>query len=62
MNLIDTMDYYTKDKLIKEENSLTLAKFKKKEIEKDGIIITTDLVLESTIIFRKSHLEGENYG
>ena len=62
INLMESMDYYTKDKLVKEEKNITLAKYNKKDIEKDDIIITTDLILESEITFTKSHLEGENYG
>ena len=62
INLMESMDYYTKDKLVKEEKNITLAKYNKKDIEKDDIIVTTDLILESEITFTKSHLEGENYG
>ena len=62
INLTESTDYYTKDKLVKEEENITLAKYNKKDIEKDDIIITTDLILESEITFTKSHLEGENYG
>ena len=54
--------FYTKEKIIEEKESIILSKYTKKNIEKDGIIITTDLILESEITFNKSHLEGENHG
>ena len=54
--------YYTKDTIIEDIETITLNKYNKKNIEKNGIIITTDLLLDSEITFSKSHLEGENYG
>lgn len=54
--------FYTKEKIIEEKESIILSKYTKKNIEKDGIIVTTDLILESEITFNKSHLEGENHG
>ena len=44
---------------MKEEEIINLAKYNKKDIEKNGIILTTDLVLEDEIKINKSHLEGE---
>ena len=54
--------YYTKDTIIEDIETIILNKYYKKNMEKDGIIITTDLLLDSEITFNKSHLEGENYG
>lgn len=59
ISLINEESYYTKENIIKEEETITLIKYAKKNIEKDGIIITTDLVLENEININKSHLEGE---
>ncbi len=53
--------YYTKGYIIEEIDTIKLAKYKKKNIEKDGIIITTDLILEEILTFNKSHIEGDNY-
>lgn len=62
ITILNSSDYYTNEKIVKEEDYIVLAKYNKKQILKDGIIITTDLLLESNITFNKSHLEGENYG
>ena len=62
ISILETSDYYTKENIIKEEDFVVLAKYNKKQIKKDCIIITTDLLLEINITFNKSHLEGENYG
>ncbi len=51
--------YYTNKNLIEEEKTITLAKYDKKDIQKDGIIITTDLILDKEINLKESHLEGE---
>ena len=51
--------YYIKKNIMKEEEIINLAKYNKKDIEKNGIILTTDLVLEDEIKINKSHLEGE---
>ena len=56
----ETESYYTKEKIIEELETITLSKFNKQQITKDGIIITTDLILTDTITLNKSHLEGEN--
>lgn len=55
-------NYYTKDTIIEDIETIILNKYHKKNSEKDGIIITTDLLLDATITFSKSHLEGEIYG
>lgn len=54
--------YYTNKNIIEEESTITLAKYSKKDTQKDDIIITTDLLLDSEITFKKGHLEGEYYG
>lgn len=51
--------YYIKKNIMKEEEIINLAKYNKKDIEKNGIILTTDLVLEDEIKINKSHLEEE---
>ena len=51
--------YYTNKNIIEEEKTVTLAKYDKKDIQKDGIIITTDLILDKEINLKESHLEGE---
>lgn len=55
-------NYYTKDTIMEDIETITLNKYYKKNTEKDGIIITSDLLLNNKITFNKSHLEGENYG
>lgn len=61
LTLIEEDNYYTKDNIIEELETINLNKYNKKNIAKDGIIITTDLILNEEIIFNKGHLEGENY-
>ena len=52
--------YYTNEFIIEDLESITLVKYNKTNIEKDGIIITTDLTEDYTTTFNKSHLEGGN--
>ena len=61
INLNNENAYYTKDQIIEEIESITLNKYHKKNIEKNDIIITKDLILDEIITFNKSHLEGENH-
>ena len=61
INIIEDDNYYTKDEIIEEIESITVNKYKKQNIEKDDIIITTDLILTEELIFNRSHLEGEIY-
>ena len=58
ISLINEESYYIKENIIKEEETITLTKYTKKNIEKNDIIITTDLILEDEININKSHLEG----
>lgn len=58
ISLINEESYYIKENIIKEEETVTLTKYTKKNIEKNDIIITTDLILEDEININKSHLEG----
>ena len=62
INKIEEENYYTKDEIIEEIESITVNKYNKQNIEKDDIIITTDLLLTEELTFNKSHLEGENHG
>lgn len=50
--------YYTCETIIEDLETINLVKYNKKNIAKDGIIITTDLIEDYTTIFNKSHLEG----
>ena len=61
INVIEEESYYTPYSIIEEIDSIILAKYRKQNIQKNDIIITTDLILEETLTFNKSHLEGENY-
>ena len=61
INKIEEENYYTKDEIIEEIESITVNKYNKQNIEKDDIIITTDLILTEELTFNKSHLEGENH-
>lgn len=61
INVIEEESYYTPYSIIEEIDSIILAKYQKQNIQKNDIIITTDLILEETLTFNKSHLEGENY-
>lgn len=62
INILDSFDYYTRDKIVEEKKNIILTKYKKQQTSKDDIIITTDLLLDSEITFIKGYLEGENYG
>ena len=50
--------YYTNENFIEDLENVTLTKYNKTNIEKDGIIITTDLIEDYSTTLRKSHLEG----
>ena len=60
INKIYENTYYTKENIIDDKKTIILSKYNKQNIEKDGIIITTDLILESEITINESHLEGVN--
>ena len=52
--------YYTNENFIEDLENVTLTKYNKTNIEKDDIIITTDLIEDYSTTLRKSHLEGGN--
>lgn len=62
INLLTTKDYYTSDKIITEEKKIVLTKYSKQQTQKDGIIITTDLILDQNFTFIEGHIEGDNHG
>ena len=60
INLEQDPIYYTSENIIEDLETITLVKYNKSNIEKDGIIITTDLIKDYTTTFNQSHLEGGN--